>query len=240
MSTADSVKTELAGLLTKANAATGNADTTLHDAVYALVEGYGQGGGGDIDALIDGSITEITSNATKVLQYAFYGRTSLTRANFPEATAVGNYAFRGCSKLTSINFPKAEVTGQEGFRNCSALEHIHLPSVTDVNSNSFQYCTGILSIDLPAVQYFATKAFEGCSALTAVILRGETIATLGQASVFSSTPIYNGTGYIYVPAALVDSYKAATTWSTYAAQFRALEDYTVDGTITGELDPDKI
>lgn len=41
MSTADSVKTELAGLLTKANAATGNADTTLHDAVYALVEGYG-------------------------------------------------------------------------------------------------------------------------------------------------------------------------------------------------------
>lgn len=45
MSTADSVKTELAGLLTKANAATGNADTTLHDAVYALVEGYGQGGG---------------------------------------------------------------------------------------------------------------------------------------------------------------------------------------------------
>ena len=43
MSTADSVKTELAGLLTKANAATGNADTTLHDAVYALVEGYGQG-----------------------------------------------------------------------------------------------------------------------------------------------------------------------------------------------------
>lgn len=239
MSTADSVKTELAGLLTKANAATGNADTTLHDAVYALVEGYGQGGGGDIDALIDGSITEITSNATKVSQYAFYGRTSLTRANFPEATAVGNYAFRDCSKLTSINFPKATSTGQETFRRCSALEHIHLPSVTTVKSNSFQYCTGILSIDLPAVQSFATKALEGCSALTALILRGETVPSL-DVSTLTSTPIYNGTGYIYVPAALVEEYKAAATWSTYAAQIRALEDYTVDGTITGELDPNKI
>lgn len=39
---------------------------------------------------------------------------------------------------------------------------------------------------------------------------------------------------------LVDTYKADTNWSTYAAQFRALEDYTVDGTITGELDESKI
>jgi hypothetical protein len=54
------------------------------------------------------------------------------------------------------------------------------------------------------------------------------------------TRIEKGTGYIYVPADLVDSYKAATNWSTFAAQFRALEDYTVDGTITGELDITKI
>ena len=53
-------------------------------------------------------------------------------------------------------------------------------------------------------------------------------------------PIASGAGYIYVPAALVDSYKVATNWSTYAAQFRALEDYTVDGTTMGELDPNKI
>lgn len=50
----------------------------------------------------------------------------------------------------------------------------------------------------------------------------------------------SGTGYIYVPRALVDTYKAATNWSTIADQFRALEDYTVDGTITGELDESKI
>ena len=55
-----------------------------------------------------------------------------------------------------------------------------------------------------------------------------------------------GNGYIYVPRALLSDddetkdYRRATNWSTYAAQFRALEDYTVDGTTTGELDKTKI
>lgn len=48
-------------------------------------------------------------------------------------------------------------------------------------------------------------------------------------------------GYIYIPRALVgDIYKYAANWSVFAAQFRSLEDYTVDGTITGELDESKI
>ena len=77
-------------------------------------------------------------------------------------------------------------------------------------------------------------------ALIALILRSETMATLAGTNALSSTPIASGTGYIYVPSALIEDYKVATNWSTYADQFRALEDYTVDGTITGELDESKI
>ena len=55
---------------------------------------------------------------------------------------------------------------------------------------------------------------------------------------------YNPNGlkdcYIYVPSALIDSYKAATNWTTFSTQFRALENYTLDGTINGLLDPSKI
>jgi hypothetical protein len=53
-------------------------------------------------------------------------------------------------------------------------------------------------------------------------------------------------GYFYVPRALLSDddakkdYRRATNWSNFATQFRALEDYTVDGTTTGELDPNKI
>jgi hypothetical protein len=60
----------------------------------------------------------------------------------------------------------------------------------------------------------------------------------------TTTATYNPSGskdgYIYVPSSLVDSYTANSKWSTYATQFRALESYTVDGTITGALDKSKI
>jgi hypothetical protein len=92
---------------------------------------------------------------------------------------------------------------------------------------------------LPAATSIGESAFYECSALVTVILRSPTLASGGY-GIFSTTPISSGTGYIYVPSALVDSYKAASNWKTYANQFRALEDYTVDGTITGALDPTKI
>lgn len=76
--------------------------------------------------------------------------------------------------------------------------------------------------------------------LKAFVLRSTKLAPLSNVNSFTDSGIANGTGYIYVPRNLVDSYKAATNWTTYANQFRALEDYTVDGTITGELDESKI
>jgi hypothetical protein len=51
------------------------------------------------------------------------------------------------------------------------------------------------------------------------------ICNLLNTNAFVNTPIAKSTGYIYVPRALVDSYKSATNWSTYANQIRAIEDY---------------
>jgi hypothetical protein len=57
-----------------------------------------------------------------------------------------------------------------------------------------------------------------------VILRANEAATV-QSNSFQSSAIASGTGYVYVPRALVDTYKAATNWSAYASQIRAIEDY---------------
>ena len=40
---------------------------------------------------------------------------------------------------------------------------------------------------------------------------------------YASGPIAQGAGTIYVPSALLDTYKAATGWSTYASSFKAIE-----------------
>ena len=112
--------------------------------------------------------------------------------------------------------------------------------VTSIGAYAFYRCTQLAKVDFSLVTSVDANAFANCSQLATLVLRSETRCSLVNTNAFKSTPIASGTGYIYVPAALVDSYKAASNWSTYANQFRAIEDYTVDGTTTGELDPTKI
>lgn len=57
------------------------------------------------------------------------------------------------------------------------------------------------------------------------ILNTETVCVLVDKIAFNSTPIANGTGYIYVPDALVNDYKKATNWSVYANQIKPLSEY---------------
>ena len=126
------------------------------------------------------------------------------------------------------------------FRECTSLTSADFPAVTDIKNYAFQDCTSLTSADFTAITYIGVSAFFGCS-LASLILRSTTrVCTLSSKYSFSGTPIDSGTGYIYVPAALIDRYKTATNWTTYANQFRALESYTVDGTTTGELDPTKV
>lgn len=172
---------------------------------------------GSLDSLIDGSITEITSNVTSIVEDKFQHSTNLTTASFPNVTQIEPNVFYGCQSLTTVNLPKVTSIGIYGFNGCSNLATIDLPKLT--------------SIDM--------MAFRDCSKLATVILRSETICTLAKNG-FMSTSIASGTGYIYVPQSLIENYKVATNWSAFASQFRALEDYTVDGTITGELDDSKI
>lgn len=213
--------------------------------------------------LIDGSLTEIKDDIlTKVKKYLFYFASSLTTVDLPNVTSVGKFAFSDASNLTSVNFPNVKQTDDYAFQKCTNLTTVNLPSLETLGSNSFNGCSRLTSInllnaltigngafrgcskltsmDLPKVTSIRSNAFAYCSSLEALILRSETLCALSNTNAFTSTPISSGTGYIYVPRALIDSYKSATNWSTYASQFRALEDYTVDGTTTGELDENKV
>ena len=90
---------------------------------------------------------------------------------------------------------------------------------------SFYNCTKLEKIDFDVLEEMKDADFYKCSALKAVIIRSPAVCTMSTSNAFKSTPIASGTGYVYVPAALVDSYKAATNWSVYADQIRAIEAY---------------
>ena len=156
------------------------------------------------NSIIDRSITEIRDNY---------------------ATSIGNNAFSSCSALTTVDFPAVTSIGSSAFYNCSKLTTADFPVATSIDNYAFSACSKLTTADFPAVTRISDHAFYNCTALTTLILRSGTMATLSNKNAFKGTLIASGTGYIYVPAALVDAYKAATNWSTYANQIRAIEDY---------------
>ena len=135
-------------------------------------------------------------------------------------TKIRTYAFNDCYELTSIDIPEVTVIEANAII-CSGLTSINVPKVTTIGLGGFSGCTSLPSIVLPCVTTIGNSAFSRCSSLTSITLSGSTVCTLGT-NVFNDTPIASGTGYIYVPAELVDTYKAATNWSTYASQIVAI------------------
>lgn len=133
----------------------------------------------------------------------------------------------------------SNVVTVDGTFKLSTITSVKFPLATSTTTGSLQNTKKLTSAEFHVAVVFGNATFRSCTNLKTLILRSEAMATFGS-QMLSSTAIASGTGYIYVPAALVDTYKATTGWSTYANKFRALESYTIDGTIMGELDPGKI
>jgi len=191
-------------------------------------------------------LTTITIGAVKSLgKYAFNNCFNLTTVNAPEVTSIDSSAFYYCYRLSTIFAPKTTVIKALAFTACSnlqkaefpvlktiegrafssaGLKSVNYPLITSIPYSTFERCDSLIKADFTNVTSIGSSAFKKDTALETIILRGSSVATLASGA-FSETPIASGTGYIYVPAALVDSYKAATNWATYANQIRAIEDY---------------
>lgn len=129
---------------------------------------------------------------------------SITELSDNILTSIGSYKFYECSQLKTVNFKNVKEVGMCAFYYCRALEKADFSSCVTFKNNSF----------------------AACSAMTALILRNEAISTISGTPFAAGCTIKNGgTGFVYVPAALVDSYKAASGWSFVASQIRAIEDY---------------
>ena len=176
--------------------------------------------------------------------YAFAYATKLTAVSFPSVTTVGQYGLHRGEVLTSVDLPMATSLGNCALSDCWKLETVNIPRVKTVGSNAFATCNGKLQkLDMPSVTSIDSAAFASCFSLVTLILRSGTVATLLDKSAFNGCCHYLGTtngshnpnglkdGYIYVPKTLADgsdgvaAYQAATNWSNYADQIRAIEDY---------------
>lgn len=152
----------------------------------------------------EGTPMEIKSNATLIRQYCFYRWfQGVTKMEFPMAKEVGVAAFYGCSVAKTAIFPAVVTLGSQAFRGCSQIK----------------------KFDFDCIEEFEDSVFYQCTNLDTLIIRTDKVANNLGANTIRSTKIDGGTGYIYVPSALIEEYKAATNWAAYADQFRAIEDY---------------
>lgn len=209
------------------------------------------GGSESEDALISTNLSTYTNGrVTEIAANAFSGR-GIDEFTFPNVLRIHARAFEACSFI-KISCPKLVYIDDNGFHSAGRTGmEFDCRNCGYVGSSAFGFSEirkfyVRMSKDETGIYFFSIGdyAFENSQITHLVVIdtggnQASARCNLGYRA-FNNTPIALGTGYIYVPRAFIDSYKAAENWSTYASQFRALEDYTVDGTVTGELDESKI
>lgn len=180
--------------------------------------------GGDIDALVARTITEYESDVIEsVSNYAFYDCSEMTRVSAPNVKTILDLAFAYCTALSSIDFPHVENIALQAFYECRSLASVNTPNLSYLKNQVFRSCRALKRIELNNCTNIGSMCFF-MSGITTLILGAPTVCTLGHTDAFAGTPIVNGTGYIYVPDDLVEAYKGATNWSTFASQIKGLSE----------------
>lgn len=213
------------------------------DAVDAITGG---GTGHSVeDAIITRSISGAYSNdrITTIGVCAFLGCQALTAIDLPNVTQIKRNAFETCKSLQTINLPKVTKFERDVFVD-SAIQQADFPLVTTIGDRCFSMAKSLISANLPlitalpadafrsssirtadfsAVTNINRTAFTDCTSLETLIIRTPSVCVISDISVaLRGSKIASGTGFIYVPDNLVDSYKAATNWVTLAEQIKPI------------------
>ena len=173
---------------------------------------YGFGNGSTTTTVVGGD-TQIQRD---MLLYVFVGES---------VTSIGDSVFSTCYSLTNIVIPSSIASiGNYAFITCYSLTNIVIPSsVASIGNYAFQGCYSLTNIVIPSsVTSIGISAFNACRSLTTYVFeRTAGITTIGGTNTFTNI---NSSTKIYVPDDLVDDYKIADNWSTYANYIYPLSD----------------
>lgn len=137
------------------------------------------------------------SNSVSIIGVQAFRNTSLINVELSDnVVSIGISAFYGCASLTSVTIGDGVATiDQSAFQNCTSLQEVYIGSgITNIGEQCFTFDNNITSITIMAT----------------------TPPTLG------ANPFYGSSCPIYVQSESVDTYKAASGWSSYASRIQAI------------------
>lgn len=193
------------------------------------------------------SITLPLDGQDTLFESTFYSCNSLIRASIPYAVVyLGKYLFQNCSSLKRLCFPtrctgipdsccqycysleevcmssEPKSVGSSALQYCKSLKRISLPKTTftTLATNAFQYCDSLVYFFIPKnVNTLPHNVFSSCYGMAVYDFTQHTsVPTLSSTNAFKNIP---SDCIIKVPASLLNSWKAATNWSTYASKIIA-------------------
>lgn len=195
---------------------------------------FAEGGGASKDSaasLIAKTIAECIDENSEVLSIPtglFSSCLLLSRVEFPVCLTIGMDAFVGCTLLSEAIFPACTKISGSAFLSCNSLSQAVFPECSYIGSNAFKSCSSLTKISFPACTNIYSSAFFGCFWLSQAIFNGPSIPTLASSNAFINTAMTISTylghyGSIYVAESMVDAFKTATNWATYADRITSIE-----------------
>lgn len=139
------------------------------------------------------------------------------------------------NEIVEVSLPACVLLEYGTFRYMESVTSINLPACKSMREEQFAYSPSLTYLSLPVCEFVASQAFQGCGSLTELTLpvcshiggwalwENMSKLTLGYSSVCY---LEDGNDYnisVYVPASLVDAYKANERWAYYSDKIFPIE-----------------
>lgn len=173
------------------------------------------------------ALTSLPNGVTTIGDSAFQDCANVTFSVIPSGvTKIESTTFQGCSSITTIKCEgQLSAVGAGAFLKCPSLTKAEFPNCTASSwgnilgtSQAASACQNLVTADIGSTSSIGSNNFANCYKLQTLVLRKTgSICTLSNVSAFTNTPMrgYNSlTGTVYVPSALISTYKTATNWKT--------------------------
>lgn len=170
------------------------------------------GDAGILDGLVERTLIELVDKNIKTVPNSrFRKQNMLESVDLEYTSSIQNYAFDQCPNFTKLVAPSLS------YFDSSYIFR------TDNSCN-------VTTLDLTRAVYsqFSSTAFSYMPRLQSLILRGNRVPSFQSGGILSlyGNMIGLGLGYIYVPSALVDTYKSTSPfWSAFASQIVSIDEY---------------